>query len=81
MTMNEDAKIDLIRYTKQTLLVALIILLLGIAGVFIAWFTDMVWLQLGFLGALLGALLASGNLFAIGGAFFVIVVKNGTRGL
>lgn len=79
MTMNDDAKNDLLTYRKITTwsslaLVVAISIGMVLAKIF-AWENSYTLLT----GGLFGVILAVANVFAIGYSFYVLAIKNGRR--
>lgn len=77
--MNEAAEQDLKRYKNTTLIASASLLTLLFSGLACACVLDFSSLTKPLLGAILGTLLASLNLFALGYAFYVVAIKGGHR--
>lgn len=79
MTIHEQAHRDINGYIRKTLWSAGVLFLLVMIALFcVFWFKKTEAIK-PLLGGLLGSFLATVNLFAIGYAFYAIVIKKGKR--
>lgn len=79
LMMNEYAKKDLSRYKSITLWSAAVLFSVILLLLLASWFLDVTPVQKPLLGGLLGTMLATINLFALGYAFYALAIKKMAR--
>jgi hypothetical protein len=77
--INEQSKKDLVGYIQKTLWSSVILLSLILVVMAMAAFSHLYEMMDALLGALLGIVLTTANLFSLGYAFFVIAINNGRK--
>ncbi len=79
MMMNEQSLKDLNNYRRISIRTSLVMVGLLLTATMLAWWWGLLWLLKPLLGAVVGSVLASLNMFALAYAFLVLVINNGSR--
>ncbi|MCA9507560.1 MAG: hypothetical protein KC505_03955 [Myxococcales bacterium] len=77
--MNENSLADIAIYRKTVLLTTLVVLILLSTAIFFCWYLNFYFLIKTLIGAMLGTLLASINVFALAYAFYFVAVKKSSK--
>lgn len=77
--MNEEARIDIASYVKRTLWSAGILFAIIIGGLITATIFEHTDLSKQLVGGLIGAMLATANIFALGYAFYGLAIAKARR--
>jgi hypothetical protein len=79
MMMNEESKNDLTKYIIITLVSAIALFCIITFAILLAYLVNATYLIKHFIGGLIGLVLATLNLFAIGYVFLATAIKKGSR--